>query len=226
MHETQAAYYQSEKMFGQLVRKRLRDYGGYLCKEPETGKFTLAFASLKNAILWAGHVHVELLGLNWPERLLNLEECKTEILDGKTIYRGLRVKIGMAHGRVTGRRPLSTGRADYYGVVPNLAARVCAFARPGQILIHHCKGFKQEDIQWINKDLGIIPYEIPLEAEKHGATEVAVEISNVGNFMLKGVTEPKTLHMVQPFFDRKSADCLCRQLLFLWLILVEKDLTM
>ncbi len=41
----------------------------------------------------------------------------------------------MAYGTPTLRKPLNTGRADYFGALPNLAARVCSLARPGQSLL-------------------------------------------------------------------------------------------
>ena len=36
-----------------LVRKLLIQFSGYECKEPERGKFTLAFESYKNALAFA-----------------------------------------------------------------------------------------------------------------------------------------------------------------------------
>ena len=36
---------------------------------------------------------------------------------------------------------LRTGRADYFGEMPNLAARVAGLAHPGQILVEGTSGF-------------------------------------------------------------------------------------
>ena len=48
---------------------------------------------------------------------------------------GLRVAIGAAHGDNAFRKPLSeTGRADFFGVLPNLAARIAGEAVGGQTL--------------------------------------------------------------------------------------------
>jgi class 3 adenylate cyclase len=41
--------------------------------------------------------------------------------------------MGMAHGMVSNKKPLNSGRADYFGVLPNAAARVSALAAPGQV---------------------------------------------------------------------------------------------
>jgi class 3 adenylate cyclase len=53
--------------------------------------------------------------------------------EGRPIWRGLRVRIGMSYGFVNNKKPLNTGRADYFGVLPNGAARVSALAAPGQV---------------------------------------------------------------------------------------------
>lgn len=53
--------------------------------------------------------------------------------DGRLIWRGLRVRVGMSYGFVNNKKPLNTGRADYFGVLPNGAARVSALAAPGQV---------------------------------------------------------------------------------------------
>ena len=39
---------------------------------------------------------------------------------------------------------LPTGRADYYGTLPNLAARVSAMAAPGQVLVEASAGVNRE----------------------------------------------------------------------------------
>lgn len=49
------------------------------------------------------------------------------------VYRGLRVRIGISWGKIDSQKPLNTGRADYFGVVANQAARVMGAANPGQV---------------------------------------------------------------------------------------------
>jgi len=197
-HDTLAAYYQSVSLFASVVHARLGSYDGYFCKEPEPGKFTLAFSCLRNAILWACHVHAELLNLDWPNRLLALEECKEEALGDRWIHRGLKVKIGMAYGSGIEKRPLSTGRADYCGMLSNIAARVSALARPGQVLIHSSCSFNKCGVHWISEDAGILKFDAPLDPLTDGATEVAVEISKLGMFLLRNVNELKMLYQAQP----------------------------
>ena len=54
---------------------------------------------------------------------------------GAVIWRGLHARCGVIYGLGPTRKPLNTGRADYFGAIPNLAARVCATAQYGQTLI-------------------------------------------------------------------------------------------
>ena len=86
---------------------------------------------------------MELLTLDWPQQLLSMPECAEEAdpFTGRPLWRGLRVRMGMAFGHEAQRKPLSTGRADYFGALPNLAARVSALAAPGQILVEGSAGF-------------------------------------------------------------------------------------
>ncbi|KAF6259953.1 hypothetical protein COO60DRAFT_1700595 [Scenedesmus sp. NREL 46B-D3] len=130
------AFQISVSMYTTTARKLLRKYDGYECKEPEPGKFTLAFKELEDAITWACHLQEELMYLSWPTHLLGMQECREQHdADGRLIWRGLRVRIGMAYGFVNNKKPLNTGRADYFGVLANGAARVSALAAPGQVLV-------------------------------------------------------------------------------------------
>ncbi|KAG2499572.1 hypothetical protein HYH03_002517 [Edaphochlamys debaryana] len=130
------AYQLAVGMYAALARSLLPAYGGYECKEPEPGKFTMAFGCLTDAIAWACHVQKELVHVDWPPALLRMtgcEELRGE--QGVRLWRGLRVRIGMAYGFINVKKPMNTGRADYFGELANTAARVAALAAPGQILI-------------------------------------------------------------------------------------------
>ena len=61
-------------------------------------------------------------------------------------WRGLHARIGIVHGAGSTRKPLNTGRADYFGALPNLAARVCAAARYGQTLVEPTEAL--EGLEW------------------------------------------------------------------------------
>jgi class 3 adenylate cyclase len=125
---------ESIQIHNQLLRALLKAHGGYECKEPEPGKFTLAFHDLWSAIRWATQFQQDLMYQNWPPVLLEMEECREQKdADGHLIWRGLRTRVGMSWGRATTKKPLNTGHADYFGVLPNRAARVMGGAHPGQV---------------------------------------------------------------------------------------------
>ncbi|KAG2432508.1 hypothetical protein HXX76_008853 [Chlamydomonas incerta] len=134
--EAITAYQLAVGQYGALARSLLPSYGGYECKEPEPGKFTMAFGCLTDAIAWACHVQKDLLQLDWPPALLRMQGCEEVRGDhGQRLWRGLRVRVGMAFGYINVKKPMNTGRADYFGELANTAARVAALAAPGQILI-------------------------------------------------------------------------------------------
>ena len=97
------------------VRDLLLVYGGYECKEPEPGKFTIAFADLEMAVRWACALQLRLLDRAWPPELLQWEECAPVEGGQGWLWRGLRVRVGMAFGRPDQRKPLNTGVCVYMG---------------------------------------------------------------------------------------------------------------
>ncbi|PNH10309.1 Adenylate cyclase [Tetrabaena socialis] len=134
--EAITAYQLAVGQYAALARGLLPAYGGYECKEPEPGKFTMAFGCLTDAIAWASHVQKDLLALDWPPALLLMQGCE-ELRgeQGQRLWRGLRVRMGMAYGYINVKKPMNTGRADYFGELANTAARVAALAAPGQVLV-------------------------------------------------------------------------------------------
>jgi class 3 adenylate cyclase len=149
----QVTVFESElSLWSRICRDLLYHYHGYECKEPDPGKFTLAFSNPSDAVTFCCVAQRKLLDANWSEELLQIEEFK-EVLEDPLlslqhtgsilssmdrqvrVWRGLRVSMGFAFGKPTFRKPLqSTGRADYFGPLPNLSARVLGQAQPGQVL--------------------------------------------------------------------------------------------
>lgn len=66
---------------------------------------------LEEAVRWSAAVQKELLEMNWPETLLQWSDCQpTRDPDtGALIWRGLRVRMGIAWGRPSYKKPLNTG---------------------------------------------------------------------------------------------------------------------
>lgn len=55
----------------------------------------------------------ELLLISWPEGLMQWVDCREQrdLNTGAVIWRGLRVRMGMAFGRPAYKKPLNTGAA-------------------------------------------------------------------------------------------------------------------
>jgi len=61
-------------------------------------------------VRWAAAVQRELLRVDWPKGLLEWAECVPDYNeDGVLLWRGPRVKVGMAVGHDAAKRPLNTG---------------------------------------------------------------------------------------------------------------------
>jgi hypothetical protein len=104
------------EVFDDRLRGLLNAHGGYECKEPEPGKFTLSFRTFQGAVLFSAELHLQLLDACWPAELLLLPGCGEEYDDeGALIHRGLRARIGIAFSKPTSRKPLSSGRAGGRG---------------------------------------------------------------------------------------------------------------
>jgi hypothetical protein len=77
-----------------------------------------------------------LMFADWPASVLTLPEC-SEVLDpttGLLLFRGPRLRMGLAEGRPDRILPDHTGRASYYGHSVNCAAQYMdAAAHGGQV---------------------------------------------------------------------------------------------
>ncbi len=70
----------------------------------------MSHRSLEQAVRWAAAVQRELLRVDWPKGLLEWAECAPDYdEDGVLLWRGPRVKVGMAVGHDAAKRPLNTG---------------------------------------------------------------------------------------------------------------------
>lgn len=142
------------------LRKCLTNFRGYECKCPEPNKFTLAFGSFDDAVSFTGALHLNLLKVEWSEELLLKSGCgiRTDSSNPTTvIWKGLHARCGVAYGNGCTRKPLNTGRADYFGAIPNLAARICAVAQYGQTLIEPTEAL--QNVTWPENNVDQYPYE-------------------------------------------------------------------
>lgn len=207
-----------------VARHLLKTHNGYECKEPESGKLTIAFHTLSAAITWAAAVQVELLHTKWPVEILKWDECKeirdndeeeyndimstgTTFLsiendntitaavgspnnfDATILWRGLAARIGIAAGNGAYKAPLNTGRADFYGMVPNLAARLVSIAQPGQILVDGAMIRSIRGIKWRDDT-------IYLSGTKSFPEDIV--ISPLGQVAIKGFEELRNIYQCLP----------------------------
>ena len=177
------------------LRETLETFGGYECKCPEPNKFTVAFSSFDDATSFTGALHLALLDAPWDAELLRKPGCgeRRDPTTGAVAWRGLHARCGVVHGRGTTRKPLNTGRADYFGAIPNLAARVCATAQYGQTLVEPTQGLV--GATWHVEDGGATTGGVHV-GPSVGAPEMRLDV--LGAFELKGVTQPALLAQALP----------------------------
>ena len=177
------------------LRETLETFGGYECKCPEPNKFTVAFSSFDDATSFTGALHLALLDAPWDAKLLLKPGCseRRDAATGAVTWRGLHARCSVVHGRGTTRKPLNTGRADYFGAIPNLAARVCATAQYGQTLLEPTRGLS--GVTWNVEDGGTTTGGIHV-GPSAGAPEMQLDV--LGTFQLKGVTQPALLAQALP----------------------------
>ena len=117
-----------------VLRALIARHGGY---EVETAgdSFMIAFSYAPAAIAWCLDAQAALLAADWPASLLPHPEA-AEILDteGRLLFRGLRVRMGVHVGPVDTQVDPATGRMHYYGPTVNRAARIEQAAHGGQVL--------------------------------------------------------------------------------------------
>jgi len=111
---------------------------------------------------------------------------------GAVVWRGLKVRIGIACGIPTSKAPLNTGRADYFGTIPNLAARLMRLAQPGQVLFD---GAKLPSLRPVNPitwrdEVGILPGN---ESNPEG-----MELTPLGQFQIKGLEDLRSVFQALP----------------------------
>eukprot|EP00798_Chlamydomonas_sp_ICE-L_P006610 gene6610-3263_t len=133
MYRVMTAYHMAIVLYVGIARELLPLYDGYECKESRPGEVMLVFRHLHQAVLWCTHVQAKLVNESWPSDLLKMAECKPcRDEDGKLIWAGLAVRMGMAYGKIGSKKPTNTGCADYFGDLANTAARVSLLALQAQ----------------------------------------------------------------------------------------------
>lgn len=133
--ETNQGMQTAIKMHNALLRRQLRNIGGYEVKT-EGDAFMVSFPTVAGAVLWAFTCQLMLIQEDWPREILECEDGK-EVLDenGTVLYRGLSVRMGIHWGAPVCEADPITRRMDYFGPMVNRAARISSAADGGQITV-------------------------------------------------------------------------------------------
>ena len=165
-----------------LMRKHIHECKGYEVKT-EGDAFMIAFSSTLDAAKWCLRVQEALVEADWPEELLNNEASRVEKdSEGKVIWRGLRVRMGIHSGEPTAQQDPVSGRMDYFGRMVNRAARVEGKANGGQVLI------SEDAFKAIEESLSQLGDPI---------------VTELGEFELKGLEKKEFLRQLTPLSLRE-----------------------
>ena len=123
-----------------LIKSTLRLCpGGYLAKAQDGElKYLLTFSTTEAAVFWCFQLQMASIFAPWPETALRYwpEERGVGENEGVLLFRGPRIKIGIAAGHLRRIAADWTGRADVHGDSVNQAARFMdAAAWGGQIAL-------------------------------------------------------------------------------------------
>jgi class 3 adenylate cyclase len=167
------------RVHNDLLRKLLQEHGGYEVKT-EGDAFMCAFADPFVAVKWCLDAQEKLLEAKWPEKIY--EHPKSAVVvskkTGGTLYKGLRVRMGVHVGKPSNEEDPVTGRMDYFGPMVNRAARVESVAHGGQIVMSN-------DVY----DRVIVQLQ---------STKQIPEVIDLGTFELKGLQDPTHILQVLP----------------------------
>ncbi|KAK9811314.1 hypothetical protein WJX72_001645 [[Myrmecia] bisecta] len=121
--------------FCATVRTTLFVSKGYESQE-KAGIFMTCFTSPGEALEWALTLQLALLRVSWPVELAGLA-CFQRVAgqDGALLFSGPRCKVSIFQGPMSKIVPhTTTGRADYFGLAVNRAARFLCAAVGGQVV--------------------------------------------------------------------------------------------
>lgn len=170
------------QLHNRTIRALIENFDGYEVKT-EGDAFMVAFSSPLDAANFCLQVQLDLLHLKWPERLLEDSSVSIENdFEGKMIFRGLRVRMGVHTGEPICEPDPVTGRMDYFGPMVNRAARVASIPHGGQIVV--------SQQAWV---------EIRRITESQSEKQlIAHESKDLGGFRLKGLEDETFVFQILP----------------------------
>ncbi|KAF8456773.1 hypothetical protein BDZ91DRAFT_800998 [Kalaharituber pfeilii] len=187
-----------------IMRRQLRQVGGYEVKT-EGDAFMVSFPTVTSALYWCFQVQKLLLDAEWPNEIVESEHGK-ELLDseGRRIYRGLSVRMGIHWGQPVCETDPITRRMDYFGPMVNRAARIQGEADGGQITVSadFVTEIKRLEEACKSPDPATI-FEDPAMAAKtreeiNRLSAQGYKIKELGERKLKGLENPEFVYHMYP----------------------------
>ncbi|KAF9585578.1 cysteinyl-tRNA synthetase [Lunasporangiospora selenospora] len=178
-----------------LMRRQLRSIGGYEVKN-EGDALMASFSSVPAAMLWCFKVQELLVMADWPQDVLDSNECRAIYSPSNSslpMYRGLSVRMGIHWGRPVSDRDAVTRRMDYYGPMVNRASRICDAADGGEICI---SSDVISVIQQLLADPDLEESDSPHAEHVRELKKLGFTILGLGERKLKGLETPENLHLI------------------------------
>ncbi|KAJ1736256.1 cysteinyl-tRNA synthetase [Coemansia biformis] len=222
------------KVHNGIMRRMLRSIGGYEVKT-EGDAFMVSFPTVASALHWCLAVQVTFLTADWPQEIVDSphgcpihwppedgqgggdrrESSALGEEEGRlTIYRGLRVRMGMHFGSPVSEEDPITRRMDYFGPMVNRAARISGAADGGQVYVSQdvmdevfaiLELFDTADHNGI-ADMRQIIDEPSLARDVQALRNLGLCAVQIGEIKLKGLESPEFVSHVYPAALRGRID--------------------
>ncbi|KAJ7723487.1 adenylate cyclase [Mycena maculata] len=179
-----------------LLRRWLRTCGGYEVRT-EGDSFMCSFPTVLAAVWWCLTIQVALLKVSWPQDILECADGR-EVCDeqGRLIYGGLSVRIGIHCGAPLCVTDPVTNRMDYFGLMVTRAARIASTAAGGQIM------FSSDVLSEINAQMFGGEATDYSDSQPKEAIDAIRQFHPIvvpkGEVRLKGLEVPETLSFILP----------------------------
>ena len=173
---------QAIKEHNVIMRAAIKRFRGYEVKT-EGDAFMVSFQDPLDACRWCVEMQVECLHYPWPADITGIDGTTDAVFDadGKLVFSGIRVRMGIHLGEAMAEEDPTTLRMDYFGPEVNYAARVSSKGRGGEVVL---SGTAYEALQ---------PY---LEDDPKKYISVGATAFELGRFELKGYAGDVLLHHV------------------------------
>ena len=111
-------------VYSDIVRLTTEEYSGYEVKAHSGDSFFIVFEKPEAAIKFCVDVQLKLMEADWAREWESIPHTSTVVVNGKPIYKGLRVAMGLHFGEAMTECDPLTGRTDYVGPCVNLCAEI------------------------------------------------------------------------------------------------------